>query len=328
MRRTLQRHWFLASLISLLAAGIAWHGPLESLADWMPQNYLVASVLLVMSLGLDTRTMWNSVRRPTAAALAVTINLGVVPPLAWLAGRFVDSSLAEGMIVAATVPCTLASAAVWTRRAGGNDTIAVLTTMATSLTCFIVTPAWLTLLVGRTGGPQQEFGQLVLRLALVVVLPIVLGQVLRSVPVVRAWVTRGAQALTLYAQLGILAMVFIGAVACGRQIEGLGAGLAPQAGSIVMMSALVATVHTVAWWTGFWSAGRLGLSQADQTAVAFAGSQKTLMVGLAIAVDFGGLAILPMVAYHVEQLVIDTLLAEWLRKRINVTAATQGLEST
>ena len=84
------------------------------------------------------------------------------------------------MIVAASVPCTQASAAVWTRRAGGNDTVAVLTTMATSLACFVVTPAWLELLAGRTGGAGQDFGQLVVRLALVVALPIIAGQLLRA----------------------------------------------------------------------------------------------------------------------------------------------------
>ena len=30
----------------------------------MPQDYAVASVLLVMSLGLETRTVWDAVRRP------------------------------------------------------------------------------------------------------------------------------------------------------------------------------------------------------------------------------------------------------------------------
>ena len=81
------------------------------------------------------------------------------------------------------------------------------------------------------------------------------------------------------------------------------------------MMVLVAGVHLAAWGIGFWSAGSLGVSRPDQIGVAFAGSQKTLMVGLAIAIEFGGLAVLPMVAYHVEQLLIDTLLADWLRRK-------------
>lgn len=323
----LRRHWFLLALVGLLIAGIVWHAPLTPVADLMPQDYAVASVLLAMSLGLETGAVWNAVRRPTGAALAGAINLGLVPPLAWLAGRLLDPSLAEGMIVAATVPCTQASAAVWTRRAGGNDTIAVLTTMTTSLACFVVTPAWLQLLVGRTGGTHQDFAKLVVRLALVVLLPIVAGQCLRMIPRVRDWAGRHKFGLALYAQLGILSMVFVGAVECGRQVDRLGSGAAPLAGQILAMMALVAAVHVAAWFVGFLAADRIGLSRPDQIAVAFAGSQKTLMVGLAIAIDFGGLAVLPMVAYHVEQLLIDTVLADRLAEAA-IPVATSGASSS
>jgi sodium/bile acid cotransporter 7 len=320
MPHFLKRHWFLIALLALLAIGIAAWEACTPLADLMPQDYMVASVLLVMSLGLETRAMWQAVRRPTGAALAVAVNLGIVPPLAWLASRLLEPSLAEGMIVSATVPCTQASAAVWTRRAGGNDTIAVLTTMATSLLCFVATPAWLKLLVGRTGETQQDFGRLVVRLALLVALPIVAGQLLRTFASIRNWARHRKHGLSLYTQLGILSMVFVGAVESGRQIAGLDEGLAPLAGHIVAMCALVAAVHTTAWYLGYWTGGRLGLSETDRIGVAFAGSQKTLMVGLAIAIDFGGLAVLPMVAYHVGQLLIDTVLADRLKSRQKPTA--------
>jgi predicted Na+-dependent transporter len=39
------------------------------------------------------------------------------------------------------------------------------------------------------------------------------------------------------------------------------------------------------------------------------------MVGLALALSIGGLAILPMLAYHVQQLLIDTVLAGRLRAK-------------
>lgn len=317
MLRAIQRQWFLFALGALLAAGIARHSALKPVADLMPQDVVVASVLLVMSLGLKTSAVWSAVRRPTAAAIAVTVNLGVVPPLAWLAGRWLPTSLADGMIVAASVPCTQASAAVWTRRASGNATVAVLTTMATSLACFVVTPAWLELLAGRSGGVHQDFGKLVLRLALLVALPIVVGQALRAIAAIRGWAARHAHGLAIYSQAGILSMVFVGAVECGRQFDKLersDGGAGPLAWQIAAMMALVAAVHLAAWGIGFWTAGRLGVSRADQIGVAFAGSQKTLMVGLAIAINFGGLAVLPMVAYHVEQLLIDTLLADRLRR--------------
>lgn len=231
------------------------------------------------------------------------------------------------MIIAACVPCTQASAAVWTRSAGGNPTVAILTTMSTSLACFVVTPAWLHLLTGQSGGAGQDFGALVAKLAVMVAVSIIAGQLLRAIPAMRMFATRHSYGLGMYAQLGILSMVFVGAVECGGQLDRLTGGAAPLAGQIAAMMALVAAVHTAAWLIGFGAAGRLKLSRPDQIGVAFAGSQKTLMVGLAIAIKFGGLTVLPMVAYHVEQLLIDTVLADRLRRDEAVVAPTSADES-
>ena len=55
------------------------------------------------------------------------------------------------------------------------------------------------------------------------------------------------------------------------------------------------------------------LNRADQISVGFAGSQKTLMVGLQVAIDLG-INVIPMVAYHISQLLIDTLVADRLRE--------------
>ncbi|MDP7304159.1 MAG: bile acid:sodium symporter, partial [Pirellulaceae bacterium] len=63
----------------------------------------------------------------------------------------------------------------------------------------------------------------------------------------------------------------------------------------------------------------------DQIAVAFASSQKTLMVGLLMAMSLQ-VSILPMVTYHVMQLLIDTLIADRFRRQAEV-ASNQSPES-
>jgi sodium/bile acid cotransporter 7 len=81
------------------------------------------------------------------------------------------------------------------------------------------------------------------------------------------------------------------------------------------MITAVATVHVALLGLGFTLSRLLRISRADAIAVAFSGSQKTLMVGAYLALAVGPLAILPMVAYHAAQLVIDTLIADRLRQR-------------
>lgn len=312
MLRALKHRWFLTALAVLLVAGIGWHEHIKAPAAQIPLDLVVGSVLFSMALSLEPGAMGGALRRPAGVLLAIAINLIVLPPLAWLAGLALPRDLADGLAVAASVPCTLGSAAVMTRRAGGNDSIALVVTMVTNLACFLVTPAWVQTLTGRTGGPQQSFSELVLKLALLVLAPIVAGQALRRIPIVGAWATRHRTPLGVFAQIGILTMVLVGAVECGKQLSLLDGGVAPLAGELIAMLTIVAGLHMTAWLLGYWAAGRVGLPRTDQSAVAFAGSQKTLMIGLAIAVDFGGLAVLPMMAYHVVQLLIDTLLADRL----------------
>ena len=68
------------------------------------------------------------------------------------------------------------------------------------------------------------------------------------------------------------------------------------------------------FWLGISTGRLLQLPREDYLAVGFAGSQKTLMVGLVICVELGVLLI-PMVLYHVAQLFVDTLFADYFRQR-------------
>jgi sodium/bile acid cotransporter 7 len=315
MLELVKRNGFLIALVSVLVAGIVWHEQAGRLADGIPQDALVATVMFAMALSLESETMRRTVRRPTGAAIASAINMGLVPPIAWAAGRLLGADLADGLVVASAVPCTIASAAVLTRRAGGNDAIAIVATLVTNLLCFVTTPAWVQLLSGRDAGAELRFSSLAVKLLAIVAAPVALGQALHLFPWAAAWAHRRRGVLGHYAQFGILAMLLTGAVRCGEKIESLGDGLAPLAGRLLAMAAIVAAVHLVVWAAGWKLAAVVGLPAEDRAAVAFSGSQKTLMAGLAVAVKFGGLAVLPMVAYHVEQLILDTLIADRLRRR-------------
>jgi sodium/bile acid cotransporter 7 len=255
--------------------------------------------------------MWGVLRSPYPSLLAIALNTGLVPPLAWIVSRFLPHGLSEGMIIAAAVPCTLASAAVWTRRAGGNDAVALLVTMLTNLACFAVVPAWILVLLGTQ--VDIDAMAMVNRLLMLVVLPIVLAQCLRRIRPLAFWASDRKRALGTIAQWGILAMVFVGAVKSGNQLRGL-EGTAVAAVDWVIMVGGVLAVHALVLAIGRAAALAIGASPADAVAVAFAGSQKTLMVGLDLSIEyaavFGGLAVLPMVGYHVGQLVLDTLIAD------------------
>jgi sodium/bile acid cotransporter 7 len=313
MLARIRDRWFLLALLTLLVAGMGWPSDVGPLIHWLKSDWVVAIVTFVMALTLETSAIWTAIHRPGAAWLGAAMNAGVCPPLGWLASRLLPPELAVGVIVATAVPCTLATAAVWTRRAGGNDAVAFLITMITNLACFLVVPGWLWLLSGIRA--EVDYRAIVTGLVLLVVVPILLAQLLRQCRPLGRWATRHKRSLSTFAQIGVLTMVLIGAVRCGEKLAAVDGHSILTPANLAYLIASVAAVHVAVLLLGLQTSRVLRFPWPDAIAVAFAGSQKTLMVGAYVALAVGPLAILPMVTYHAVQLFVDTLIADrWAKQ--------------
>ena len=205
MIRILKSHWFLLSLGIVLLVGMIFPQACSSFAFAIPKNWVIAVVLMLMALPLRIDAMWNTVRRPGPALLAVAINSVVVPLLAWPLSHLLKADLAIGLVIAASVPCTIASATVWTRMAGGNEAISIMVTVITNLACFLVTPAWVWLIIARLS-KTEPFTAVAVQLLLIVVLPIVVAQLLRLIPAVAEFATAKKPLLSILAQAGLLSI--------------------------------------------------------------------------------------------------------------------------
>jgi sodium/bile acid cotransporter 7 len=313
MRRFVLQRWFLIALVLVLVIGIRFASALQPVAEIaVLRNCLVASVLFVMALPLEAGTMLRSLRRPGPPLLASFVNLGFLPLFAWAVSLLLPGEIATGLLVAATTPCTLASASVWTRRAGGNDAVAIFVTVITNSLCFLITPLWLVVMTGKTvDSPELSWERMSLKLGLLVVLPMLLAQLMRIHRPLAGWSTRHKLSLGVLAQCGVLSMVLLGAIRTGIRFREDGAP-SLLAWDLVTILTAVVFVHVSMLWFGVFLAKCSRFSREDQIAVAFAGSQKTLMVGLLVAISLQ-VSILPMIAYHVSQLFVDTLIADRFR---------------
>jgi solute carrier family 10 (sodium/bile acid cotransporter), member 7 len=315
-RKTLVRHWFLFALVAVLAGGFGGWTWLQGVAAqrWL-QHCVVFATMFALTWPLPLGKLARSFRQPGPALLAFAVNLGAIPLMAWPLSKLLGPELGPGMIVLAATPSTLASAAVWTRRAGGNDVVAIINTLLTNGLCFLILPAWVWLMHGVTAG-QTDFWGTAQLLFLLIVLPMLLSQLARLHHPSAAWATRQKSMLGIVAQSGILVMVLFGSVQAG---ERMASGSPPPLPLIGLMVLLAGGLHLAAWWLGYGFGGWLGMDRADRLAVGFSGSQKTLMIGLTTAIQLQ-LSILPMVAYHLLQLIIDTLIADRMRKDFDATA--------
>lgn len=308
----LAQHWFLIALISVLPLGILGTDYLKWLNDFtLPRTILVCLVMGMMALPIPFELIRQSLFRPWPAILASLVNMIFIPLAAWLAAKSLSPYLAGGLIVAAVIPCTLASAAVWTRRAGGDDTVAILVTLITNSTCVFVTPIWLVLLLSRS--VEVQLWPMVNELLVVVLMPIAVAQLLRINRRIGQWSQRHKQSLAISCQIGILIMVASGAIQMGQHLHSGSTNSSVSMVEVLWTILLTVVIHLIAMIVAWYLAAATGIQRPQQIAAAISGSQKTLMIGLKMALDCG-VSIIPMVAFHVGQLLLDTFIADHIKK--------------
>ena len=311
----LRVYWFLLGLALVVTIGLVGHSPLQTLTQfsWLMSG-LAFAVMAMMAAPIPLEMVRQTVGRPWPAVLASMINLAVVPLLGWVASQWLPLELAGGLIVASAVPSTLTSAAVLARKAGGDDSVCIFATLITNISCVVITPFWMIVLLGVS--VQLSMLDMIANLSLIVLLPIAMVQLLRyrSQKFCRL-ADRSRIQLSVLCQLGILIMVLMGSVQMGvRWSSQESQGRPIEVWQVVIVIFLGLLVHLAAFYISWVVARRTGISRTQAKAVSFSGSQKTLMIGLNLAIQCG-VNILPMVTYHIFQLVVDAIIAEkWSRQ--------------
>ncbi len=307
----LSKNWFVFCLLLVVCSGGLGHASLAWLLEIPGLNWIVIAVtMFLMAWPMPFAALQQVLRRPVAPIWGSFVNVGLFPLVAGVMSLVYSPELAGGIIVLGATPCTLASASVWTRRAGGNDVVALIVTMITNGFCFLITPTWV---YWQTGAsiPQSLFWSTVWQLLWLIVLPILIAQLVRVNYRSANWASRHKAELSVVAQIGLLIIVLLGIIQSAQRLSGQ-----PTVSWLLSAATIIpgmVSLHLVMWWLAFRSAGWIGLSRPDQIAVGFSGSQKTLMVGLAVALQLE-LSVIPLVIYHIAQLLIGTMVAERLRR--------------
>jgi solute carrier family 10 (sodium/bile acid cotransporter), member 7 len=311
----LRKNWFLIALLMAIAVGYYSADRLSALSGYRALNWtLVAMTMFCMAWPIEFGQMQRTVTRPLAPLLAFFLNVFGIPLMAWPFVVWLGGELGPGMMIAAATPSTLATATVLSRRAGGDDSIPMLVTILTNGTCFLVMPLWIYCQSGRSV-EIELLNATVINLLFFVVIPIVVAQLLRMNRNSAAWATRNKSGLGVVALIGILFMVTIGSISMGLRMNEQGQRLGWWA--FLLVGFLMGGIHLAMFWGSIAIARALGLARPAWIAVGFASSQKTLMVGLSVAISLG-VSIVPIILYHSIQLIVDTLFADYLKNHRSV----------
>jgi sodium/bile acid cotransporter 7 len=321
----LAQRWFLCALVVGVSLALAAPQAFHVWTKELPPPLVIAVALFIIAWTMPSASLAGESRRPWAALWAVTISYGMLPGVAWLLGQLSPPDIRVGLMLAASVPCTLASGVLWTRLAGGNEATALLTVVASTLSSWFLTTFWLT--TTTRADIDLPAAQMMLDLALTLVVPVALGQGARLSAPLRQFADRHKTALGAIAQLFVLAVVLKASAAVGLKIH---EGEAVLGIDTLLLSAVLAMgLHLLALTVGLWTSTGWGFDRPRCLAVAIVCSQKTLPISLTLfdkyfKTEFP-LAVVPLLFFHVGQLLLDTLIAERLKRHTAQPEIVEGL---
>ncbi len=248
-------------------------------------NWRYLSVLAIWSFG---------VMALVGMGLAKALD-GFLPPL-----------VALGFLYLGALPSTVQSATAYTLMAGGTVAIAVVAAaLLNILGVFVSVPIFSAL----GGGAEAELGTSgLIKIFLILILPFALGQMLQSRggqfvhdhPMLIRWMDRAAISIAVY-------VAFSGAVEQGiwMLLDG-----ASWAWLLAGLSGMLVIAYGGAWLVG----GAMRLCRADRIAFLYGGAHKSVAMGAPLALvlfppETAGLVLVPLLIYHLLQLVVSAPLA-------------------
>jgi sodium/bile acid cotransporter 7 len=278
----------------------------DGFADAMDWVVKIAIALLFFLYGarLSTREALNGLThwRLHLLILGFTFVLFPLIGLALTPLKFaIGDDLYQGILFLCLVPSTVQSSVAFTSIARGNIPGAIVSASASNLIGVFATPLLVLLLMSGGSGLRIDTSVFV-DIALQLLAPFVLGQLLRNVPGVKSFA--GAK------PTGYVDKISIGLVVYVAFSEGIVMGVWSSVSWVAIVGIVIgsiALVYAMLWLTSF-TARRMGFDYGDQVAIQFCGTKKSLASGLPIAAVLfsggAGLVIVPLMIFHQVQLMI------------------------
>ncbi|WP_026952096.1 bile acid:sodium symporter family protein [Algoriphagus mannitolivorans] len=293
-------------------------GSEDSGIPWKPMiNVGIALVFFFYGVKLDPVQIKAGLSNWKLHLLIQSSTFLLFPALVWvLMGIFpwIEEEFQLGIIYLSSLPSTVSASVVMVSIAGGNLPGAIFNASISSLLGVVITPAWMGVLAGGVEG-EIDFWATLGELSVKVILPVTLGILSHG------WLFPKLQKvlpkLKYVDQTVIMVIVFTSfAESFGQKI------FSAFSISSLLITALTLLGIFILVLVIMWGLGKaMGFSREDQITTLFCGSKKSLVHGVVIGkVIFPnaavlGLALLPVMLYHIQQLILGSMLAGYLGRR-------------
>ncbi len=234
--------------------------------------------------------------------------LGLVEIAPWI-----NSDFKLGISFLAVLPSTVSASVVMVSIAGGNIPAAIFNASISSLLGVVITPAWMGIL-GDSSGLELDFISTLGELTLKVLMPVFLGLFLHRFlfPKLVTYLDK----LKLLDQTVIMIIVYTSFAQSFEQ-----KAFDPYSlGTLLQISLSMLGLFFLVWLVIEVLSSAMGLDLGERITALFCGSKKSLVQGVVIGkVIFSdpavlGLVLLPVMLYHIQQLIAGSILASWFAR--------------
>ena len=230
---------------------------------------------------------------------------------AWVLQGWLPPIVALGFLYLGVLPSTVQSATAYSSLAGGNVASSVVAAALLNILGVFLTAPIFSLLAGSGGAPISA--DALLKVCMILLLPFSLGQLAQRWA--RGWVLENRTITGAMDRTAIAIAVYV--AFSGAVEQGIWTALSPLAWGV--LTAAVCVLLVIGFYGSWALGGALKLDRADRIAMMFAGAQKSIAMGAPLATvlfppAMAGVILLPVLVYHLLQLVVSAPLASRLRK--------------
>lgn len=322
MTRILKQHVF--TLWLCVAVGLAICFPVPASKggclrpEWTTQ-WGVALIFFLQGVVFPTRSLIAGCRPRRIHLFVLSWNYLWFPLVTGLVlyplSALLTPDLRLGFGLLAILPTTIASAIVWTAITAGDTAIAIVATIASNLLAVLIVPIIAVAYFASQTVLEIEWSVLWVSLTRLLILPLLLGQVLRYL------LNRPLDHLSVPAKMVNHAMILF--IVHAAFAQGVSSGFLTQLSPSVLSAVLLGVVvlllvtSTLVWISAAW----LRIDHSQRMAAFFCASQKSLASGLPLAssillvvpgmVDWA-VVLIPLLCFHPLQLLFAGVVSQRL----------------
>lgn len=305
--------------VLLLAIAVAWFLPQGP--QYLPLSTItdigIGFIFMFYGLKLSPNQFKAGFKNYKAHILIQICTFIVFPLLALASLPLFDGGSSSDVWIAlfflGALPSTVSSSVVMVSLARGNVPTAIFNASISGLIGIVVTPLWMSLFL--KGSDELQFGSIVFKFFVQIILPLLLGLFLQRF--------MAEQARKYNRELGLFDKSIIILIVYTSFSNSFSSGLFTvlDANELLKLFSLVLLIFFLVFFGTGWVSRLLNFSKEDTITVQFCGTKKSLVHGsVMVKVIFGnsanlGLMLLPIMLYHTVQLLLIAVVAEKHRKR-------------